>query len=116
MSESNPQIATVELGFVIAVEKVWEAPFALYASSISSFVKSGAYSIASTLVLMSFMFAPKRAMSPKKINSQLCWDNFHRSDGLVPSSTPENAQCSHPPCHFIALRSHEVRALWDVNH
>jgi len=30
MSESNPQITTVELGFVVAVEKVWEAPFALY--------------------------------------------------------------------------------------
>jgi hypothetical protein len=79
MSESNPQIATVELGFVIAVEKVWEAQFALYTSSISSFVKSGTYSTASTLVLMLFMFASKHVISPKKINHQLCPDDLRWS-------------------------------------
>ena len=111
MSESNPQIATVELGFVIAVEKVWEALFALYASSISSFVKSGTHSTGPTLVLMLLMFASKHVISPKKIN-QLC---RMISDGLVPSSTLSTPN-AHIPCHLVALSSHAVRALWDVYH
>ena len=68
MSESNPQITTVDLGFVVAVEKVWEVRFTVYASCISSFVKSGTYTIASTLVLVLFMLASKHVKSPKLMN------------------------------------------------
>jgi hypothetical protein len=88
MSESNPQIATVELAFVVAVEKVREAPFARYASSISSFVKSGTYSTASTLVLMLFNVCFKTRYQPKENQSTLP-DDLHQPtvSCLAPLST-----------------------------
>jgi hypothetical protein len=69
MSESDLQIATAGLGFVVAAEKRFgKPPFAVYASYISSFVKSGACSTALILVLVLFMLASKHVKGSKLMN------------------------------------------------